>query len=122
MGRFPGSSLISVPADEHRLRSRGWDPAGEVARGLAWSGGRRCMVKLPGPEQKRMNLEQRLMNPRGRFLFHLDNRSGRPGGIPRRWLLLDDVVTTGATLGECARVLKDGGAERVDCLALAMEV
>jgi predicted amidophosphoribosyltransferase len=36
-------------------------------------------------------------------------------------LLIDDVVTTGTTLIECARVLKDSGAKNVFCLVLARE-
>jgi len=37
----------------------------------------------------------------------------------KRWLLVDDVITTGATLAECARVLKEAGAADVVCLTLA---
>ena len=37
----------------------------------------------------------------------------------KRWLLVDDVVTTGSTLAECVRVLKDAGAADVVCLTLA---
>ncbi|MCM8761068.1 MAG: hypothetical protein NC938_05160 [Candidatus Omnitrophica bacterium] len=37
----------------------------------------------------------------------------------RRILLIDDVMTTGATLNECSRVLKNGGALEVRCLTLA---
>jgi len=37
----------------------------------------------------------------------------------KRWLLVDDVVTTGATLAECVRVLKENGAADVVCLTLA---
>jgi predicted amidophosphoribosyltransferase len=34
-------------------------------------------------------------------------------------LLLDDIITTGATVGECARVLLTGGAKEVHCAAIA---
>ena len=37
-------------------------------------------------------------------------------------LLIDDILTTGATLGECVRVLKEAGAERVVCATLARAV
>jgi predicted amidophosphoribosyltransferase len=37
----------------------------------------------------------------------------------KRWLLVDDVITTGATLTECVRVLKEAGAADVVCLTLA---
>ena len=37
----------------------------------------------------------------------------------KRILLLDDIITTGATLSECARVLKTGGAEEVHCAVIA---
>jgi len=37
----------------------------------------------------------------------------------RRWLLVDDIVTSGATLSECVRVLKEAGAADVVCLTLA---
>jgi ComF family protein len=49
-----------------------------------------------------------------------------PGALVRvagkRVVLIDDVITTGATLDACARVLKDAGAAEVDCLALALVV
>ena len=38
----------------------------------------------------------------------------------KRLLLIDDVCTTGSTIGECARVLKDAGAADVVCLTLSM--
>ena len=40
--------------------------------------------------------------------------------LRKRVLLIDDICTTGATLTECVRVLKDGGAESVACAAVAL--
>nr|WP_278252130.1 phosphoribosyltransferase family protein [Deferrivibrio essentukiensis] len=34
-------------------------------------------------------------------------------------LLVDDIITTGATVNECARALKEGGAKNIDCFILA---
>ena len=48
-------------------------------------------------------------------------RAVRPEEIAgKRFLLVDDILTTGATLGEAARILKEAGAADVMCLTLAM--
>ena len=54
----------------------------------------------------------RLVNLAGAFEVATDVRG-------QRVMLVDDVVTTGATAGECARVLKAAGASRVDVVAVA---
>ena len=38
----------------------------------------------------------------------------------KRFLLIDDILTTGATLSECVRILREAGAADVVCLTLAM--
>jgi predicted amidophosphoribosyltransferase len=69
------------------------------------------------PSQGKRNAAQRERNVRGAFRLKKE-RSVK--GL--RLVLIDDVFTTGATVGECARVLRRAGAARVDVLTLARTV
>ena len=62
-------------------------------------------------DQRRRNVARRLRACPG---------TAAPGLKGRNVLLVDDVITTGATVDACARALKRAGAARVDVLALAM--
>jgi ComF family protein len=71
--------------------------------------------RRPTPTQGGLGAAARRRNVRGAFALR-----GDPAGVAgRRILLVDDVLTTGATVGECARVLKAAGAASVDVLTLA---
>jgi ComF family protein len=69
------------------------------------------------PSQGRRTRGQRADNVRGAFAL-------RPGAVvrDRRIVLIDDVMTSGATVEECARVLRRAGAGRIDVLTLARAV
>ena len=68
----------------------------------------------PGPPQKELTREQRLQNARGAF-------GCRPGTdlTGRRVLLIDDIITTGATASACALALLEAGAVEVTAVAIA---
>jgi ComF family protein len=110
--------LIPVPLHRSRLRQRGYDQALELARALA----RESRVPLCRDRLRRVHATQaqtelgavsRQDNVRGAFAL-------RPGpALPAHVALVDDVMTTGATLGECARVLLAAGVQRVDVWAVA---
>jgi len=111
-------ALLPVPLHRSRLRSRGYDQALELARALARGlqlplhadALRRCRATRA---QTELGAIERKLNVRDAFVL-------RPGlALPAHVALVDDVMTTGATLAECARVLLAGGVQRVDAWTIA---
>nr|WP_257644181.1 ComF family protein [Luteimonas salinisoli] len=109
-------ALIAVPLHRSRLRARGYDQALELARPLARAlelellegGLRRTRATAP---QSRLVAQARRGNLRGAFAA-----SGR---LPAHVALVDDVMTTGATLHAAARALHRAGVGRVDAWVCA---
>lgn len=112
-GRILRGTMVPVPPAPHRLARRGFDPAAELARNLGGLTGLETAVLL-----RRCDLSRQ----RGR---ERRERLARPPRIsaarasPEDVLIVDDVVTTGATLDACARALRLAGATRVRAVALA---
>jgi len=109
--------LFAVPLADRRQRERGFNQSMEIARVIARHLGvplqRRTLVrKRAGPPQQSLPLQARRGNVRGAF-----GLNGPPTG--RRAAVVDDVMTSGATLDEVARVLKGFGVERVVNLVVA---
>jgi len=113
--------LIPVPLHNRRLLSRGFNQAYELAHYtgktfgiplLATALRRRRNTKA----QSGLSRKQRRKNVRGAFYWH---GSARPG---RHVVLIDDVMTTGTTLSECAVVLKKAGVKQVDVWVAARAI
>jgi ComF family protein len=106
-------AVTYVPLYPARERERTYNQAWLLARGLAAAMGTgpaaKCLRRVrPTPSQTGFSAPQRRANVRGAFA------AVHPEWIEGRTLLLvDDVMTTGATVGECAGVLKDAGAAGV---------
>ncbi len=114
--------LVPVPLHRWRLFGRRYNQAallaGALARetGAAWAPDALIRARRT-VSQGRFGRLGRLRNVRGAFAV------GRPQAVEgRRVVLIDDVMTTGATVSECARVLLRAGAVGVDVLALARVV
>ncbi len=109
--------LIALPLHRTRLAERGFNQAHEIARRLASFTGiplveRGALRERPTGEQASLPHDERAKNVRGAF------------ACPGRWEplcigVVDDVMTTGATLQEFAAALKRAGAARVVNLVLA---
>lgn len=113
--------LLPVPLSAERLRERGYNQAWEAARRLARSLRLRCSAQLllrpkDSPHQLALPPDARAANVRGVFAVEPLRRNELAG---RHVAVVDDVMTTGATFGEIARVLKQAGASRVEVWALA---
>lgn len=106
-------AIVPVPPAPWRRRWRGFDPANAIARPLAARTGlslRPCLRRTQGRRQVGRPRAERLEHPPEVRV------AAKP---PERAILVDDVVTTGATLGACARALRAGGSERVVALTFA---
>jgi len=106
-------AVVPVPAAPWRWRWRGFDPAEEIAIGIARLTGlplRACLRRERGGRQVGRRRAQRLAEP---------PRVWTSAQAPRTVLLVDDVWTTGATLSAGAGALRDAGARRIVALTLA---
>ena len=104
--------IIPVPLSAGRLRERGYNQALEIAREIAGATGTRLAPELcerarDTPAQMNLPLSERAKNVRG--AFHCPRLLAGA-----KVAVLDDVMTTGATLDEIAATLKGAGAMRVE--------
>ena len=116
--------ILPVPLSAERLRERGYNQAHEIARRLAWPQGTgeverqsrlcaRTLLRLRDtPQQARLPLDERRRNLRGAFVVLKPVRGLRVA-------IVDDVMTSGATLHEAALALRRAGAADVQAWVVA---
>ena len=109
--------IIPLPLHPTRLRERGFNQSAEIARivgnCLDWPVNRSHVLRTRAtPPQADLPHKERQRNVRGAFECRADFTG-------QRLLLIDDVMTTGATVNECARVLKLHGAATVSVAVAA---
>jgi ComF family protein len=118
-GRRPlPDAVVAVPLHPARIRARGFQPAALLAGALARALGvplltGRLLRTRDTPSQTGKGRAERRRNVAGCF------RVAPRGPLPGRLWLVDDVVTTGATLGEAARALRRAGAREIAAVCVA---
>jgi predicted amidophosphoribosyltransferase len=105
--------VVPVPAAGRRLRRRGFDPAALLASALGAELGlprSACLRRRDGRRQVGRTRAERIASPPSVGARH---------AAPPRALLVDDVITTGATLAACAAALRDAGCASVAAVTFA---
>jgi ComF family protein len=116
--------IIPVPLHRHRLISRRYNQSAELCHAMSRESSvpqnPDLLIRTRStPTQGRLTRAERERNVRGAFALKPDAGSSVQG---RRVVLVDDVLTTGATVNACTRTLLRGGAAAVDVLTLARVV
>ena len=120
--RFAADVVVPVPLHGQRERERGYNQAALISKPLA------KRLRLPHralllmrtkarPDKRILTLEERWESVRGAFATRLGSQVDN-----LRVLLIDDVLTTGATLDACARALREAGAKSVVGLTVARAI
>lgn len=113
--------IMAVPLHAQRLQKRGYNQAAIVATKLApkldrpYQEGQLIRAKATR-SQVELNAKERERNVRNAFVWQGKDLQGQT------ILLFDDVCTTGATLNQCARVLKEAGAGDIWAITLTQEL
>jgi len=113
--------IVPVPLGSKRFQERGYNQVMLLARPLAWDLDipikRKALTRIRETRsQVGLSREQRIANVQNAFTAKEHDVNGKS------FLLVDDVVTTGATINACAKALKEAGAKKVFALTLARAV
>jgi len=117
-------ALVPVPLHWRRLWSRRFNQAAALSKAISATSGVPVLFDTlrrvrATPQQVGLSKPQRADNVQGAFRVPADRKATIAG---RRVILIDDVLTSGATVDTCARALLKGGARQVDVLVFARVV
>ncbi|MBI2627974.1 MAG: ComF family protein [Candidatus Niyogibacteria bacterium] len=114
------SLIIPVPLSPKRHRERGFNQAALIGQylgqknNLAFDPAVLLKIKNTSPQVKTAGRDERLKNLKESFVVSDSQKI-----LGKTVILIDDVLTTGATIMECARILQKAGAEKIIALVVA---
>jgi len=114
---------VPVPLHKAKTRERTYNQSEYICRGIKVSTGTEMLPDLLirtryTSSQTKLNKTEREENVRGAFAINENLKNNISG---KRIILADDVITTGSTIIECARILKENGAEYVMVCSVAYD-
>lgn len=113
--------IIPVPISKKRNKQRGYNQSLLIAKELSKKSGikleKNCLIKYKDIiEQSKLNKEERQKNIQG--VYKLENKEKIKN---KRILLIDDIFTTGSTVNECSKTLKQEDIKEVGVLSIAKD-
>lgn len=114
-------TIVPVPISRKRRKERGYNQseliAKEIARNLSIEYNNQCLFKTKNiVEQSKLNKEERQKNIQG--VYELHSPEMLQG---KKILLIDDIYTTGSTVNECSKVLKQAQPKKIGVLTIAKD-
>lgn len=125
--RFQNAILVPVPTQKKNIKERGYNNVYEITKefsnlsGLPFLDGFLVKIKNSKPQYK-MNKNQRKSNVEGTFNINLKRLSNKEDLDNKTFVIIDDIITTGATLGEIIKVLKENGVKNIICITLSKAI
>lgn len=116
-----GVAIVPVPPRPGKIRKKGWDQIDEISRFLEFRYGHkvlRLLRRVDSVQQKKLDRKHRLEDSGERYVLSKKGLKLKRENLPKRVIILDDVMTTGITVESCAKLLKSLGIEKVYALTV----
>ncbi len=115
---FPDKNIciVPVPPRPGKIKEKGWDQIQDLCKYLKYIYGYKVLnllKRINVEQQKSLNRNQRLSHIEKLFEYNCKNNE-----TPDEIILIDDIITTGATIEACSKILKEHGIKKVNAITL----
>lgn len=120
LSNFPNTPIVPIPPRPNKIKKKGWDQIDDLVFYLKQYKEikiLRILKRETNIQQKKLNRNQRLSHKANVYKINY-NYINKKFIIPQKVILLDDIITTGATLESCGELLKKLGIKEVFAITL----